>query len=267
MCVALAAAMVGSMPVWSAQEGEGPAPARVEGAIGLIGNWHPEYSGAAKHTFGLVPAGFIRWGRFTISGAGGFTTRQDSNEVERGLAASLIERDRLRVNLALRFDNGRRTSDSLSLAAMDDIKRTVRARLLVRWQPDEVWTLSASSSVDVLGRGGGFWGDVGASREWRLSPRSRLQAGLVLNYAGDSYLQTWYGVSPEQSARSGYPVFSPGEGLRDLALGLTVRTDFNPRWSGFVSAGASRLVGSTVDSPLVQRPSAWTLGSGLAWRF
>ena len=243
-----------------------PPPTRFEGAIGLVGTWHPEYSGANKHSLSLVPAGFIRYGRITVSGAGGFTTRRD-DDVERGLAASLVQRKDLKVNLALRLDNGRRESSSDRLAGLGDIERTVRARLLVRWSPDDRWTLSASSSVDALGRNGGYWGDVGIAREWRLSPSSTLQFGAVLNYAGDRYLQTWYGVTPEQSARSGYAVYTPDEGLRDVAVGLTWRTEYNRHWAGFFSFSTSRLIGAAAASPLVQQPGSWSAGSGLVWRF
>lgn len=234
--------------------------------ITKIGKWGPEYSGAERNSISITPAGFIRYGRITISGAGGFTTRR-SDDVERGVAASLVERRNLRVNLALRFDNGRSESNSDDLAGMGDISSTVRARLLVRWMPDDLWTLAASSSVDLLGKHGGYWVDVGVNRQWRLTPSTKFGLGAVLTYAGDQYLQTWYGVTPEQSARTGYPVYTPAEGPRDVAVNATLRTEFNHQWAGFVSAGASRLLGGTLDSPLVKRPNAWTVGGGLVWRF
>lgn len=250
-----------------AEEPALPAPPKkLEGAIGLVFSYSPEYAGAARHSVGLVPAGFIRYGRISISGAGGFTTRR-SDDVERGVAASLVEREHVRVSLAARFDNGRNDGDSDRLAGMGDIDATLRARLLVRWMPDAYWTLASSLSADVLGRGGGWWADVGLSRTWRLSPITKVQVGGRIGIAGDTYLQTWYGVTPEQAARSGHPVYTPAAGLHDASLGITLRTEFGPRWGTFVGAGVSRQLGPAAASPLVEAATGWSLSTGLVWRF
>lgn len=241
-------------------------PTKFEGALGLVTNYGPEYAGAASNGLRLVPAGFLRYGRWTLSGSGGFTTRSHT-DVERGLAASLVERNRLRLGLSLRLDSGRRESSSDRLAGIGSVERTVRGRLQMRWRPDDDWTLSTGLSVDLLGRHGGWWADAGVSREWRLAAETRLQVGASLSMAGDTYFQRWYGVTPEQSQRSGFPVYTPGEGLHDVNLGATLRTEFGPRWSGFVSTGLSRQLGPAAASPLTERATGWSVGSGLAWRF
>ena len=257
--IALAAAL-------PARAEEPAPPKKLEGAIGLVFSYSPEYAGASRNSMGLVPAGFVRYGRITISGAGGFTTRR-SDDVERGIAASLVERQHWRVSLAARFDNGRSESDSGRLAGMGDIDPTVRARLLLRWTPDPAWSLSSSVSVDAFSQGGGWWADLAASRTWRLSPITKLQVGASFGFAGDTYLQAWYGVTPEQAARSGYPVYTPSEGLRDVGLGITLRTELGPRWGTFVNAGLSRQLGPAAASPLVEQAKGWSLSSGLVWRF
>jgi hypothetical protein len=81
------------------------------------------YPGAADFTTKFNPAGFLRWGRFTITGAGGFTTRRQ-DDVERGLEAEVVRRPDLRVGLALRFDNGRSEGDSPRLAGSCVQRRT-----------------------------------------------------------------------------------------------------------------------------------------------
>lgn len=241
-------------------------PTKFEGAVGLVATWGPEYAGARAHSLSLRPAGFVRYGRISISGAGGFTTRRN-DDVERGLAASLVQRQNFKVSLALRYDHGRSESDSDRLDGMGDIDATLRARLLLRWMPDRNWTLSTAVSADVLNRGGGWFGDVSVSRGWSLSPDTRFSLGATLSYAGDTYLQTWYGVNAEQSALTGYPVYRPREGLRELNVGATLRSELGPHWAGFVSAGAGRELGPAADSPLVERPGGWSVGGGLVWRF
>ena len=264
--VALAAASV------RAETGEASdEPARekdIEGAVGLILSYHPAYPGASTLEAGLVPAGFLRWGRISVTGAGGFTTRRH-DDVERGLGAELVRRERVRMSLNLRYDNGRSESDSPELAGMGDIKRTVRARLAVRWDVDENWRLGLSASVDALDRVGGYVVELNAARQWPLPRDTVAQLGLAMSAASDRFQQAWFGVSPEQSARSGHPVYRVPEGmsLRDAGISGTLRTDFGPRWSGFVTVGLSRSLGAAADSPLTGRATSASASTGLAWRF
>lgn len=67
-------------------------------------------------------------------------------------------------------------------------------------------------------------------------------------------------IAPAESTRS-------GEGLHDVNLGATLRTEFGPRWSGFVSTGLSRQLGPAAASPLTERANGWSVGGGVAWRF
>lgn len=239
---------------------------KFEGAIGLILSYEPEFSGGSNSKIKPNLAGFIRYGRFTVTGAGGFTTRRQ-DDVERGLDAELVRRDKVRINLALRFDPGRQASDSDELAGMGDIKRTVRARLGVRWEPVPNWQLSAALSSDILGREGGYTTSFGVSRNFPLTSTQRLVVGAGLSAAGDRYLQTWYGVTSSQSATSGYPVYTPRSGLRDVGVGVTWREEINSDWAAFVSTSASRLLGPAADSPLVTRPTGWGVSAGIARRF
>lgn len=241
-------------------------PSKFEGAIGLILGYEPEFSGGSNSRVKPTLAGFIRYGRFTVTGAGGFTTKRQ-DDVERGLDAELVRRGKVRINLSLRFDQGRQESDSDELAGMGDIKRTVRARLGVRWEPVPNWQLSTALSSDILGREGGYTTSFGVARSFPLTSTQRLVVGGSLNAAGDRYLQTWYGVTVAQSATSGYPVYTPRSGLRDVGVGVTWREEINSDWATFVSTSASRLLGPAADSPLVTRPNGWGVSAGIARRF
>ena len=115
-----------------------PKPLRFGGAIGLIGSYGPSYGGAEDDRVRLRPAGFIRYGRITISGAGGFRTRRD-DEVDRGVSASLIQRKTLRLSLSGRWTHGRSEADSDRLAGLGDIPGTVLAHAALRCTPEGPW--------------------------------------------------------------------------------------------------------------------------------
>lgn len=243
-----------------------PDEDKVEGAIGLLVRNAPAYMGSSDRVTKPNLGGFLRWGRITVTGAGGFTTKR-KDDVERGLAAELARRGKLRLSLTLRYDQGRSESDTPQLAGLGDIRNTVRARMVARWDPVPDWHVSAGVSVDALNRGGGYFADAGLSHDWDLGHGQRLIASGSVTGAGDRYMQAWYGVSPAQAVASSYPEFKAGEGLRDLQLSLTWRIEFAKRWAGFLGATHTEMLGSARRSPLTHDPSAQSINGGLAWRF
>lgn len=248
-----------------------PAPAvseqrHYEGAVGLIFSQSASYPGARETSNHLTPAGFIRWGRYTVTGAGGFTTRR-KDDVERGLGAELLRRPSFHLRLGLRLDNGRSQDDSPRLAGMGTIDSTLRGRLVAQWDVATNWRLGMGLSTDLLGRGGGSIMDISVAREFPL-PKSRL---LVLSAdvaAADSrYMQSWHGVSAEQAQRSGLPAYEAGAGLRHVQLGAVWREELTSRWAGFVGVSAMQLIGPAADSPLTLRGTSTSVSTGLVWRF
>jgi outer membrane scaffolding protein for murein synthesis (MipA/OmpV family) len=246
-----------------------PASARLEGAVGLTLRQSPVFPGAAEVRHRLMPAGFLRYGRITLNGSGGFTTRA-ADEVERGLAAELARRGALRLSLGLRLDGGRRAADSPELAGTDDIRSTIRARWSARWDPNPQWRVTVGVSGDLLGRGGGIVGDAGATRRWDLSHGESISVGVGLSAAGQRYMQNWHGVPAEPVHASGLPAFEASAGLRDLAVSAAWRTEFEAWGQPFgalVGVGHTRLLGSAAKSPLARKREFSNLTAAVVWRF
>ncbi len=237
-----------------------------EGAIGATVSHRPEYSGATTQVTKLTPALFVRYGRFTLTNASGFVTRR-ADDVVRGLGVDLVRGDRVRLGLSLRFDAGRNEDTSPALQGLGNIKATVRLRLNAGLKLDGPWRLGASWSVDAFGRGGGNVGDFGGAWEQRVAPRTTLTLGSSLSLAGDRYMQTYYGINEAQALRTGYPVYTPKAGLRDLSVYANARHDLGEDWIVLGGASVTRLLGPAADSPLTTRRSNWGLNVGLARRF
>lgn len=237
-----------------------------EGAVGMTLGYGPAYVGSDDYNIGLKPALYLRYGRFSLSSGAGFATRR-ADQVLRGLGADLWSTERLRVSLAARLDNGRSESSTPALAGMGDVDGTLRARISGTWKLDEGWKLGAAASIDVLGRGQGTTGEVSFAREQPLTPDTVWTWGGSLSFGDSTYMQSYYGVTPAQAASSGYPVYSPSTGLRDLALSIGLRSELTPEWVGFVNGGLSQSLGPLLDSPLVTQPLGWAVNAGLAWRF
>jgi MipA family protein len=254
-------------PIEQAVVAKGPV---LEGAVGAILGFRPEFQGASRRRFKLTPGLFLRYGRFTLSNAGGFATRR-SDDVAPGLSLDMVRSDRARIGLSLRVDNGRTESSSAALKGLGNIRPTVRLRASARWQLDGPWRVGAAWSEDVLGRQGGGTGEINAGWETRMSVDTTLGLGANLGFANGRYLQNQFGITPEQSVNSGYATYSPRAGWREVALSVGARRDISwgdgERWIFIASVGASRLIGAAAASPLTTARNGWGLSVGVARQF
>jgi len=270
LCMVARAADVAPAPTEAASSpaDESPKPATTEweGAIGPVFSWSPAYSGASGRKVSVAPGLYLRYGRFSISNSSSFVTRR-SDDVVRGLGVDLLTRDRARVHVSLRFDRGRRSSVSESLGGIHSVRSTLRARTTASWRLDYGWRLGAGWSIDVLGHGGGQLADLGVGHDTRLGPRSTWGVGTGVTWASRRYMRSYYGVTAEESARTGYAAYTPDSGLKDVSVGTSWRLEINPRWAGFASVSVGRLLGPAADSPLTAKTTSWGMGGGVFWRF
>ena len=60
---------------------------------------------------------------------------------------------------------------------MGDIKPTIRLRTAASYRLDGPWRLGASISSDILGKGGGWFGDVGLGWEQKIEAHTTFTLG------------------------------------------------------------------------------------------
>jgi outer membrane scaffolding protein for murein synthesis (MipA/OmpV family) len=243
------------------------APSSWEGAVGLTTSYRPEYNGSSRQTLRLKPALYLRWGRVAITNASDFSVRRADDTGGSGLGVDVLRSDRFSMSGSLRYESGRKESSSDTLAGMGDIRPTVRARVAATWRLGGPWRLVGSLGPDLIGHGGGVIGDVGVAWDRRLSPTTAWTVGGSLLLADGTYMRRYYGVSEEQSARSGYPVYQPAAGGRDAVVYTNLRHDFDREWTVLGGASTHRLIGPAADSPLTRAREGWGVNAGVAWRF
>ncbi len=121
----------------------------------------------------------------------------------------------------------------------------------------------------VTGDGGGPEFRFGVETETQLTEQITLVTRLGTTVASSDYMQTYFGVTPAQAARStaGIETYEPDAGFKDVYVELGAEYDFSDRWllKGGVRYG--RLVGEAADSPVVETPDQLSGIFGVAYRF
>ena len=94
-----------------------------------------------------------------------------------------------------------------------------------------------------------------------------LSGSVSTEYGNQGYMQTWYGVSAAQAARSKFGQYKPKAGLVSAGLGLTWTRPIGTKGNFFVGVEGTRLLGDAADSPIVQKPNQFGMMSGYTHRF
>lgn len=243
----------------------GEMPARIVLGANLV--YAPEYAGASRHSLDLKPVWALQYGRVRISSSGAASVLGfGADSPGAGASADLVQTDRFKLRLGLRLDHGRKSSDSVDLAGLPDVRNTVRGRVAASYALDAHWTTAVSVSQDLLGRDGGALASLDLGYRAKLTASTQWSTGAGLTFGNSRYMQSYFGV-PEGALRPPQlPSFSPGAGLRDVHTGIGLMMTITPRWVAFGGAGYSVLLGDAASSPLTKGRGNWSASVGLAWR-
>jgi outer membrane protein len=78
-----------------------------------------------------------------------------------------------------------------------------------------------------------------------------MNVGVHLTWADDDFMDTYFGVSRKDSARSGLPQYTASSGFKDTGLALTGTYQFNQKWGMLGNVSWTRMINDAEDSPLV----------------
>jgi outer membrane scaffolding protein for murein synthesis (MipA/OmpV family) len=172
----------------------------------------------------------------------------------------------------LSYDEGRKSSESAFLREhnfTDDIDAGASLGAHLEWDGK-----LGPAPVGVLLRyRQGLDSDRGALADLRFNVGVYGSGGATLvvfteaTWGSSKANNTFYGVTPEQSAASGFATYEPGSGLRYVALGLIGGYDLARHWTLVASIQQRWLQGDVAQSPLADCRQNTYANAGVAYRF
>lgn len=268
---ASAPASPASAPDDSAQPDASGKPAPRWGyVVGAALALAPPYPGAGFTTSKVRPLLAMQYGRFRISTSRANAMLGFGNDVAgSGVSADLLESKRWRFGLSFRIDSGRKSAEAQQLTGLPNIESTLIGRAYASYALTDRWSLSGNVSQDFLNRGGGT--TLGHGLGYRaplklLGQHTEWTAGLGWTTMNAERLKTRYGITPEQSATTGLPAFTPRAGYADFGAGVGLTTTIGPSWVLFANTSWTRLLGDAARSPLTLDSHSRFAAIGLAYR-
>jgi outer membrane scaffolding protein for murein synthesis (MipA/OmpV family) len=188
-----------------------------------------------------------------------------------GIGYNLLHGNHYQLGVSMSYDLGRRESqDKANLHGMGNIGIAPVAKLYGSWVLSK--KLPLILRVDARQFIGGAQGAVGDIAIYTPLPGSSktfvMFAGPSLTLATHHYLQVLYGVTPEQSAASGHPVYEiVHDGTAAAGIGFSATKFFGPHWLLNVDAAFNEIRGDASRSPVVERIDQRAVAASLNYRF
>jgi outer membrane scaffolding protein for murein synthesis (MipA/OmpV family) len=206
----------------------------------------PSHPGSDERRALLVPAIDYQWANGLFAGT---TT---------GIGWNLGPRPDLNYGVRATADFGRSEGRAAALRGLGDIDPRAEIGGFVAWRPVRSLALVSSLRFGSGTDRDGLVLDVGANASIDVTPSLRAGLSVGATWANGAHLRDWFGVTPAQSAASGYAAYRPGAGARDLTLGASLGWRVSARWTALGLLAFSALQGDARDSPIVRDASGLT---------
>ena len=253
--ISLAVAAIGAQAAQPAQTDKAESTFTVGAGLAVL----PEYAGADKlRAFPVISADYQDASGFFASTSRGI-----------GYATKL---DSLTLTGSLGYDAGRSDkkqglfSGSDALRGMGKIKGAATGNFGIGYDVGPV-SLSFGAELALSNRDRGNTYQFGASTPLLTSATDQVTAGITAKYADSKNMQTYYGVTANQSTASGYRVYKPKAGFENVGLGVNWNHVIDKTWSVNTTAGVSRMAGDAANSPLTKRKTAPILMTTVNYKF
>lgn len=157
-----------------------------------------------------------------------------------------------------------------NLAGLGDVKPTFELGGFVQWFPVSWFRLRGEM---LYGMGGfdGWVGNAGADFIAANGPW-RFAIGPRVNFAGNGYMEAFYGVTPFQSTVATYfanplPTYQASSGIETWGVTAQVTRYMGNGFTLGAYGSYNRVVGDAADSPLTQNANQFEAGMSLSYAF
>lgn len=114
----------------------------------------------------------------------------------------------------------------------------------------------------------GLVGTIGIQRmAVEFAPHHKVTVSAGVTLVNASHNASYFGVSKDEAGVTGYSAYAPRSGVRDVYVGAGWNWALSPSWMVTSAARLSVLTGDARHSPLTERPTNFTVTTGLAYRF
>jgi outer membrane scaffolding protein for murein synthesis (MipA/OmpV family) len=221
--------------------------------LGVGAEVEPQYTGSQRYVLNPGPTIDVRYRDQFF-----FSTGE-------GLGANLLRGSHYRAGAAISYDRGRDQDLNLRLRGLGDVSPAPELKLFAEYA-----ILPFVLRADLrrgLGGHDGYIGEVATYLPIAGSEHFHWFVGPSVELADSRYMSAYFGISPEQSARSGYRRFTADGGIKSIKFGTTAGYNFTEHWLVECDAAVQRLLGDAARSPVTEEKAQFLVAITLGYQF
>ena len=162
--------------------------------------------------------------------------------------------------------NYRSSRSDVDNSQVDDLKNVSDANELggfVKFEYNN-WFANIEYLVDTGDAHDGEYAELSGGYNWLFSDAWTFSFGAFGTWADSDYHETYFGITPEDSLRSGLDTYDPDDGIKDVGINLGANWKFASNWNLRGLLRVTQLVGDADDdSPVVDEGSETQVFTGL----
>ena len=188
------------------------------------------------------------------------------------LRFNIVDDEAFHAGPLLGYRRGRGTVDSAIISKLSKFNDMLSAGGFVEWEhvaddPRSGESVMIAADDAVMGTRSGW--QVVLRADMRR-PVEAINPGFIVTVEGDAtwstdeYMQSYFGISPADSAASGLPVYSAGDGFSQLGAALCVDQFLSRHWSVGLRMHYGRMMSDAARSPITSvagSPNQYFLGA------
>lgn len=171
------------------------------------------------------------------------------------LTSNLIPHPNFRAGLVANYRGERDDVDNSQVDALSDVDAAVELGAQVGYDhylESGVIGVELEWVYDVADGHGGWLLTPAIHYRRPLGDRWGFSLGVSTTYASDDYMDTYFSISPSDSAASGLPVSSADSGFKDVDVKLAFTYDITKSWDLGIIGSWTRLLNDAEDSPVTE---------------
>tara|TARA_R110002110_G_scaffold92155_12_gene239921 strand:+ start:346 stop:1116 length:771 start_codon:yes stop_codon:yes gene_type:complete len=168
---------------------------------------------------------------------------------------------------AFKFIGSRDVSDHPELAGLGDLDAAVELGVNLTYRETN-WQVFGEVRQGFGGHHG-VTGTLGGDLIFRPNNRLTILAGPRINMGNTEYAQTYFGVTPAQSAASTFAAYNADGGVLGAGFEIEAIYELDDRWALEGAVSYEKLQNASADSPITMSGSddQWTVRFGLSRAF
>jgi outer membrane protein len=184
-----------------------------------------------------------------------------------GLGYNFSKNPQFEYGPRLTMESARDAGQTSKLNGIGDVTTAIEAGGFFNYLPTPGVALLSSirygSGVDHMA----LQASLGARLILPVSGGHLFVNTLSVNWVDANYTMSYFGVTPTQSAASGYAVYTPGAGLQNVKFNSTWEWHMSPEWSVNAGVTVKHLLGDSANSPFVFQKTPVSVYGGAAYHF